>query len=243
MIGIYKITNNINGMSYIGQSNNINRRWKEHRNKMKDRNSLLYQAMREFGIENFSFEIIEECSLENLNDKEKFYINKFDTLNNGYNMNIMDNMQYKINWDIAKEIQNLLKNLDLSMKDIAEKYNVSYTLISLMNQGKMWYNKEISYPIRAIQDNSKRIWKCCNCGKEISRGSKRCSICKSLFYRTVKRPNREELKQLIRNKSFAEIAKHYGVSDNAIRKWCDFEKLPRKKREIDSYSDDEWNKI
>lgn len=58
--------------------------------------------------------------------------------------------------------------------------------------------------------------------------------------RTVKRPSRDELKQLIRTKSFLQIGKMYGVSDNAIRKWCDFEKLPRKKNEINKYTDEEW---
>lgn len=58
--------------------------------------------------------------------------------------------------------------------------------------------------------------------------------------RTVERPSREELKQLIRTKPFTQIGKIYGVSDNAIRKWCDFEKLPRKKNEINKYTDEEW---
>jgi len=62
----------------------------------------------------------------------------------------------------------------------------------------------------------------------------------SLTKRTVTRPSRKELKQLIRTKPFTEIGKMYGVSDNSIRKWCDFEKLPRKKKDINSYSDEEW---
>lgn len=61
--------------------------------------------------------------------------------------------------------------------------------------------------------------------------------------RKVERPNREELKHLIRTLPFTQIGKMYGVSDNAVRKWCDFEKLPRKKKEIKSYSNKEWEKI
>lgn len=42
--------------------------------------------MRKYGIENFSFEIIEECKKEELNDKEKYWINYFNTFFNGYNL-------------------------------------------------------------------------------------------------------------------------------------------------------------
>ena len=87
MTGIYKITNQCNGMSYVGQSIDIQRRWAVHRRIMNIKNTLLYQAMREFGIDNFSFEVIEECELINLNDKEKYYIDKYNTMNpNGYNI-------------------------------------------------------------------------------------------------------------------------------------------------------------
>jgi hypothetical protein len=51
------------------------------------------------------------------------------------------------------------------------------------------------------------------------------------------------LKQLIRTKSFVSIGKSYGVTDNAIRKWCKKENLPTKKAEINLLSDEEWEKI
>lgn len=43
--------------------------------------------------------------------------------------------------------------------------------------------------------------------------------------------------------SFTAIGKMFNVSDNAIRKWCDAEHLPRTKKEINSYSDEEWDLI
>lgn len=54
---------------------------------------------------------------------------------------------------------------------------------------------------------------------------------------------REELKKLIRTSSFLQIGKMYGVSDNAIRKWCDKYDLPRRRQDIKAYSDEEWAKI
>ena len=61
--------------------------------------------------------------------------------------------------------------------------------------------------------------------------------------RIVERPSREELKILIREKPFTQIGEMYGVSDNAIRKWCDAEGLPRKKTDINKMTDEEWEKI
>jgi group I intron endonuclease len=61
MTGIYKITNKINGKVYIGQSINIERRWKEHISD-KRKNSLIHLAIEKYGEKNFNFEIIEECS-------------------------------------------------------------------------------------------------------------------------------------------------------------------------------------
>jgi len=67
---------------------------------------------------------------------------------------------------------------------------------------------------------------------------------KSLSNRIVERPDRQTLKKLIRTIPFTTIGKMYGnVSDNAVRKWCDFENLPRKKNIINSYSDEEWEKL
>jgi hypothetical protein len=55
--------------------------------------------------------------------------------------------------------------------------------------------------------------------------------------------NRSDLKDMIRIKPFTSIAKDIGVSDNAIRKWCDKYNLPRTKKEINKYTDEEWNNI
>lgn len=90
--GIYKITNQIDNMSYIGQSKDIATRWKDHCKCGcgidTPAGNKLYTAMEEDGLWNFSFELLEECKAEDLNEKERNYIDIYDTKNNGYNSTV-----------------------------------------------------------------------------------------------------------------------------------------------------------
>ena len=105
------------------------------------------------------------------------------------------------------------------------------------------YNDD--YANELIQENKKEERKCSNCGIKISRFSKTglCPSCAQLKRRIIERPNREELKKLIRELPFTKIAEKYNCSDNTIRKWCDKENLPRKKSEIDKYTNEQWENI
>ena len=89
VIGIYKITNKLSGLCYIGQSKDIRERWREH---LKcgigidtPSNNRLYQAMLKDGVDNFTFELLEVCSLQELDEKEKFYIQLYQAKEYGYN--------------------------------------------------------------------------------------------------------------------------------------------------------------
>ena len=86
--GVYKITNNISGKSYVGLSVDIFRRWKQHSNtwEAKKRWSAIKAAISKYGIENFTFTVIEECSKEKLSEREIHWIKELNTLApNGYN--------------------------------------------------------------------------------------------------------------------------------------------------------------
>lgn len=90
MIGIYKIENLINGKLYVGQSTNIQERYKSHirsskNPKSRDYNSALHCAFRKYGISNFKITILEICNKELLNEREIFWINQLNTFNEGYN--------------------------------------------------------------------------------------------------------------------------------------------------------------
>jgi group I intron endonuclease len=88
--GIYKITNLTNGMCYVGQAANVADRWKQHIKRgigadPPTRNKL-YPAMLAIGVENFSFELIEECSRDELNEKEQFWQEYFKAKEFGYSI-------------------------------------------------------------------------------------------------------------------------------------------------------------
>lgn len=87
MIGIYKIHNNLNGKEYIGQSNDIYRRWKEHCSPSRYLTSRIPvdAAIHKYGKENFTLTVVEECPLEKLNKRETYWIHYYDTVNKGYN--------------------------------------------------------------------------------------------------------------------------------------------------------------
>ena len=90
-IGIYKITNSLNQMIYIGQSVNLKDRLKTHIKAglgIDSSNNKLYTAMKHDNVENFTFEIMEYCKREELNEKEKYWIKFYSSDSFGYNMTI-----------------------------------------------------------------------------------------------------------------------------------------------------------
>lgn len=101
--------------------------------------------------------------------------------------------------------------------------------------------EEISNLIEDLKTH--KVSYCKECGVEVYRGNDRCPSCAAKSKRKTERPSREELKKLIRTESFVSIAKQFGVTDNAVRKWCDSYGLPRKVSDIKQYSDEEWQNI
>lgn len=90
--GIYQIKNEVTGKIYIGQSNDINRRWNEHKTRAFDPNNNcyhkpLYLSMRKYGLDVFTLTILEECTQEQLNEREAYYMKLYNSLvPYGYNV-------------------------------------------------------------------------------------------------------------------------------------------------------------
>lgn len=88
---------------------------------------------------------------------------------------------------------------------------------------------------------------CVDCGKPITPKAARCVECErkhriecNVYQR---RPPREELKELIRTTPFTKIGEKFGVTDNAVRKWCSVYNLPKKVSDIKKLTDEEWLNI
>ena len=245
-IGIYKIENLINGKIYIGQSIHIEKRWSEH--CQPSANSLIAQAIRKYGKENFSFQIMKETSdITELNALETEYIRQYNSLApHGYNITLVDSNEHhqfnKYDYEVFLQIINDIKCSNLSFKEIAELYQIDLSMVYYLNRGDYHTLAHEQYPLRPLQKQSVQSY-CIDCGCKISKDAVRCSKCDHLQQRRAVRPSRNELKQLIRTKSFTAIGRQYGVTDNTIRKWCQSEALPSKAKEIKAYSDLDWEKI
>ena len=87
--GIYKITNVLTEQCYIGQSVDVSKRWKDHckcgLGIDAPSTNALYNAMQKDGVWNFSFELLETCPREQLNEKEAFWISMYQSNKFGYN--------------------------------------------------------------------------------------------------------------------------------------------------------------
>lgn len=250
MIGIYKITNKINNKCYIGQSIHIERRWSEH--CFPSKTSKISLAIQKYGKNNFNFEVIEECVITELDEKESYWIKFYNSLiPNGYNVNEDTSTTHtNYNYISKKQVLNIiqdLQNTNLTLSKIADKYNINVSNISRINKGQTHVQEGFDYPIRKTNYNSNKKY-CIGCGKELSYGAQlRCNHCENknrIEQNKKKKPvTREELKFLIRTLTFVDIGKQFNISDNGVRKWCKLFNLPSTKKEIKTYSDEEWKNI
>lgn len=160
---IYIIRNTVNQKVYIGQAADVYIRWKGHKTAAKTGHyksrSLLYEAMRNIGIDKFYYEIIES-HVSNYNEREKYWIKFYNSLApNGYNL-LEGGEQYpnlsgvKNAGSAIKDVETLnliisdLKYSDLTLVDISKKYGVPLNTIHGVNQGRTYHNAEFDYPIR-----------------------------------------------------------------------------------------------
>ena len=239
MVGIYKITNQITGKSYIGQSIRIEKRWMEEQKKAFNLSAHEYdyplsRAFRKYGLENFTFEIIEECSPEKLNERERHWIHFYDSFYNGYNQTLGGDSPQQTKKETTIGIINDLKTTNLYHREIAEKWGVSTETVQGINTGRYWFSEYESYPLQTQHKKyvsrgvAAKAWYCVDCGKEISKGAERCTDCYAKFQRKNERPSKQELYDYLIEiqGNFSQAGRIYGVTDNSVRIWCKAYELP-----------------
>jgi len=95
-IGIYKITNLINGKVYIGQSSNIERRFREH--KSNSTSEHLRASIQLYGIDNFDFSILEITDIDDLDDRERYWIQYYSSNDPEHGYNSTDGGESRRGW-------------------------------------------------------------------------------------------------------------------------------------------------
>jgi group I intron endonuclease len=153
MIGIYMFENINNHKKYIGQSINIiHRKW-EHYNRPSS--GCYIDKILAAKPEEFTFSIIEECPVEKLDEREIYWIDYYDSIQNGYNVirggdcyRGENNIQAKLTEKQVKEIIKLLEECKITSGEIAKQYQVHINTIEAINRCKTWcylhsYNKNI----------------------------------------------------------------------------------------------------
>ena len=127
---IYSITNKLNGKKYIGKTvGEIEKRWREHIRDSKKRRCEkrpLYSAMRKYGESNFFVEQIEECADAKLSEREKYWIQKYNTYKNGYNATLGGDGKIYLNYE---EVVNLYRETH-NIAEVSRKIGCSKDSVS-----------------------------------------------------------------------------------------------------------------
>lgn len=155
--GIYQIVLKDDGRSYIGSAMNIEKRWKAHRDKSKpgpDR-QVISRAIAKYGIENFEWKILEECSVENLIDREQFWLDQirpFVDEGNGFNVR-----------KIAKSNLGIKRTVESRQKQSKTMQGKPKTESHKKNMSKNWhksrndeYYKKLSERVSGDKNPAKR---------------------------------------------------------------------------------------
>lgn len=176
--GIYKFQNLITQEVYIGQSVDVNERYKQHQRDWFNGTTKMYQAMQQFGWENFSYEIIEYCPIELLNERERYWIEYYDSWHNGYNHNRGGSNKNSID---RQKVYDLYDD-GLNPKEIATKLDIGLsTTYQILNTYQPFFNKREQnidkFTIYQYSLDGKFIKKWTSC-KEVQRelGIDACSI-------------------------------------------------------------------
>ena len=158
---IYKITNKVNGKCYIGQSINPKERWRGHIcGDGQNYVSLIHRAIKKYGENNFTFEILGW--FEDYNEKEKYYIQYYRSYQPyGYNIQLggqepphyngEQNSFAKISNQTALRVQEQLQNWDIPGRKIIKENKITHDIFRHINEGTSWHRDDLKYPLRPTE--------------------------------------------------------------------------------------------
>jgi group I intron endonuclease len=147
---LYKFQNLVNGKVYIGQTKSLKTRIKKHRNSVNYTyyNNAFYNALRKHGIESFNFSVLDFADTDDeLYEKERYYISlyrSFTKIRNskGYNQTIggegTAGVSSVLSEKRVREIKKMIRDTDLSITQIATKFNVGYSTVYAIYWGNHW---------------------------------------------------------------------------------------------------------
>lgn len=208
MIGIYKITKKENGKSYIGQSNNIERRIKEHQYKIDIPIDL---AIHKYGKDAFTYEVIEECNLEQLDEKEQYWIAYYNTYKGfGYNCSegggnnrCENNGRTKLT---NKDVAFIRECYDLHMRrrEVYEKFKdkISFSAFASIWDGSTW--KEIKPEVYTEENKQYYMYEATNGEKSESAclTNEEVMICRNRYIKETAKEIYEDYKNKITYQAF-----------------------------------------
>jgi hypothetical protein len=198
IVGIYKITNLLNDKIYIGQSINILKRWIKYRNLHCKSQKKLYNSFVKYGVENHKFEIIEECLIDLLNERERFWQDIHKALGeNG--LNLMLTQANGKSGTISEETRKKLK-----AKKLTELHKRK---ISDANKGRK-LSEETKRKISDSQKKEKGYWY----GKKLS------DLHKEKLSKSAKGKNTWMLGKKLSNETRKKISENSATSKKVINK-------------------------
>jgi len=208
MYYIYCYTNKINQHKYVGQTNNLNRRIREHRScafneKATSYNDLIHKKIREYKEENFEISLLEKIYVEDIdivNEKERYWIATLETYcgwGKGYNEDLGGGRKaYSsiLSKDELKTLKEEIKN-GTAYIDLEEKYNISASFISSINNGIYFYDENESYPLYKYYKNDEDYDELIDLLLNSEYSLKKISEMLEMGYSTVKKINAGTLRK------------------------------------------------
>lgn len=156
MIGIYCLTNTINNKKYIGQSIDIERRRQQHIYSAGKYTTKISLALYKYGLNNFIFEVLEICTPSELNIREQYWINYYDSITNGYNTMYVNedgcdvrgerNPRAQLTNEEVLEIRNRVYINQEPLNEVYADYSdkISYDRFRSAAHGTTWQNVDMS---------------------------------------------------------------------------------------------------